>query len=314
MKYITRILLLLGGLTFSLAASAQETTAPSFWDDPVNHPLTPLYVVTTFVLIAMITVLVVAFYLLRILNLLIEQSAKESAAKLGKTYVERESWWSKLVQKLNASVPVAQEKDIDLGHNYDGIRELDNHLPPWWKWLFYGTIGWAVVYLVVYHLSNSLPLSIEEYQDEVAQAEMKIQKLKASQPQAEIDEATLTFTNDAAIIEKGKKVFTDYNCGSCHRNDGGGNTIGPNLTDAYWLHGGDIKNIFATIKNGVVEKGMPAWGKAMSPDNVRDAAFFVMSLQGTNPPDAKAPQGELFKSPDAPPPADTTHIEALLNE
>lgn len=313
MKYLKQILLLLFSSATIISANAQETAAKSFWDDPVNHPLTPLYVVTAFVLIAMLTVLLVAFYLLRILNLLIEQTEEKRAATLGKPYVKRESWWSKLVQRLNASVPVAQEKDIDLGHDYDGIRELDNHLPPWWKWLFYGTIGWGAVYLVVYHLSHSLPLSGEEYQDEVARAEQQIQKFKASQPQAVIDESTLAYTSDPAIIDKGKKIFMDYNCGSCHRNDGGGNTIGPNLTDAYWLHGGDIKNIFTTIKNGVVEKGMPAWGGAMSPENVRDVSFFVMSLQGTNPPDAKAPQGELFKL-ETNPPKDTIQVQASLNE
>lgn len=308
-----KILILLPGFLISLAASAQETATPSFWADPVNHPLTPLYVVSAFVLIALLTVLIVAFYLVKILNVIIEQTEKERAQKLGKTYVKRESWWNKFFNQLNDSVPVSKEEEIDLGHNYDGIRELDNHLPPWWKWLFYGTIAWSVVYIFVYHISNSMPLSLEEYQQEVALAEAQIQKLRASQPQAEIDESTLIFSNDAAIIEKGQKVFMDYNCGSCHRNDGGGNTIGPNLTDAYWLHGGDIKNIFATIKNGVVEKGMPAWGKAMSPESVRDVSFFVMSLNGTNPPDAKSPQGELYQvEPENT--SDTTNVQVMLNE
>jgi len=262
-----------------------------------------------FVVIVIITLLIVVLYLVKLLNMLVKQSEKERAVKLGKAYVPRQSWWDQLSQKLNASVPVAQEKDIDLGHNFDGIRELDNHLPPWWTWLFYITVAWSIVYVVVYHFSESLPLSTEEYQNEVALADQQIQKFKASQPKVEIDENTLQFTSDAAILEKGKKVFMDYNCGSCHKNDGGGNTIGPNLTDAYWLHGGSIKDIFVTIKNGVVEKGMPAWGKAMSPESVRDVSFFVMSLQGTNPADAKAPQGELFK--ETKPASDTTKIQAL---
>jgi len=308
-----RVLILLPGFVISLSASAQETVSPSFWADPVTNPMTPLYVVSALVLIALITVLVAAVYLLRIMNIIIEQTEKARALKLGKLYVKQESWWNKLLNQLNNSVPVAQEEKIDTGHSYDGIRELDNHLPPWWKWLFYGTIAWSVVYLFVYHISNSMPLSLEEYQEEVALAEVQTQKLRASQPQAEIDENTLTFSNDAAIIEKGQKVFMDYNCGSCHRNDGGGNTIGPNLTDAYWLHGGDIKNIFATIKNGVVEKGMPAWGKAMSPESVRDVSFFVMSLNGSNPPDAKAPQGELFKA-EPKDTNDTTNVQVMVNQ
>jgi cytochrome c oxidase cbb3-type subunit 3 len=99
-------------------------------------------------------------------------------------------------------------------------------------------------------------------------------------------------------------------CASCHRNDGGGNTIGPNLTDEYWLHGGDVKNVFQTIKNGAVEKGMPAWGKSMSPEDVRNVTFFVMSLQGTKPVNAKAAQGELFEGVTQKP--DSTNVQAAL--
>src|SRR5690606_20381530 len=103
----------------------------------------------------------------------------------------------------------------------------------------------------------------------------------------------LRYTADAALIEKGRAVFNNNPCGSCHRSDGGGNTIGPNLTDPYWIHGGDVKNIFNTIKNGAVDKGMPAWEKAMSQQDIRDVTFYIISLQGSNPPDAKAPQGEI---------------------
>ncbi|MGC1244111.1 MAG: c-type cytochrome, partial [Chryseosolibacter sp.] len=164
---------------------------------------------------------------------------------------------------------------------------------PWWKWLFYGTIVWAVVYFILFHVTDSLPGSLEEYQRELALAEEQVKQYQASQPRAVVDENTLEYTADGAAIEKGKSIFINNNCAGCHRNDGGGNTIGPNLTDDYWLHGGEIKDIFLTIKDGVVEKGMPAWGKAMSAQDVRDVTFFVMSLQGTNPPDAKAPQGEF---------------------
>jgi cytochrome c oxidase cbb3-type subunit 3 len=204
---------------------------------------------------------------------------------------------------MNASVPVEAEKDIELHHDYDGIKELDNHLPPWWKWLFYGTIAFSVVYIAIYHFSDTLPLQDQEYQQEVAVAEEQTRKLKAAQPQEEIDENALAFTNDQALVEKGKLVFDG--------NDGGGNTIGPNLTDEYWLHGGDIKQVFTTIKNGVVEKGMPAWGKSMSPQDVRNVAFFIMSLQGSNPANAKAPQGELFKAA-TPAASDSTNAQASL--
>ncbi|HEY5916337.1 MAG TPA: c-type cytochrome [Chryseolinea sp.] len=119
-------------------------------------------------------------------------------------------------------------------------------------------------------------------------------EVKAEPEKAAIEE-NLEFNNDKDLIEKGKVVFQNNSCGSCHKNDGGGNAIGPNLTDEYWLHGGETKSIYATIKNGVPDKGMPAWGKTMTGENVRNVTFYVISLQGTNPPDAKAPQGDKVK-------------------
>lgn len=293
------IALLAGGLlaaTTGLAADvAHASTSPGFWDDPVNHPLLPLYALSFFAAIVATLVVVVCFSLLRVLNVLIGLSEKERAEKHGIAYVPRGSFWQQFVQKANASVPLTEEKDIDMGHEFDGIRELDNHLPPWWKWLFAGTVVWAVVYIVVYHVYGNLPLQQEEYDQEVAIADQQMRERKAAQPVEEIDANTLIYSADAALLEKGKGVFANNNCGSCHGVDGGGNTIGPNLTDPYWLHGGGIQNVFNTIKIGVIEKGMPAWGKTLSPQDVRDVAFYVMSLQGSNPVNGKAPQGEIFQ-------------------
>ena len=297
------------------SAFAQEAqAAKTFWDDPVSDPMFPIYLVTGFILLVIILVGVVALYLVKVVNMLMTETEKSKAAKLGIPYIAKPSLWNRFAQKMNASVPVEAEKDIELHHDYDGIKELDNHLPPWWKWLFYGTIAYSVIYIAIYHFSDTLPLQDQEYQQEVALAEEHARKLKAAQPQEEIDENALAFTNDKALIEKGKAVFDGNNCGACHRNDGGGNTIGPNLTDEYWLHGGDIKQVFSTIKNGVVEKGMPAWGKSMSPQDVRNVAFFIMSLQGSNPANAKAPQGELFKATAPAPTAapDSTNAQASL--
>ena len=217
----------------------------SFWENPTDHPLLPVYLVFGLIIVIAILLAVVGIYLINVLKMFTVQAEKEKARRLGKVYAPRLSWWSSFSQMMNASVPVAQEKDIELDHSYDGIRELDNHLPPWWKWLFYGTIAWSVVYIVLFHLSESLPLSLQEYEIELSQAEEQKRILKASQPETQIDENTLMFVNDAEMIEKGKTVFMNNNCGSCHRNDGGGNTIGPNLTDEYWIHGGDLK-MFAT--------------------------------------------------------------------
>ena len=282
----------------SLSSFAQENviTEKQFLDDPFNDPMMPVYLVSAFVFVVVILVAFVAIYMMSILNLLAVQTEKERAQKQGVAYIEKPTWWSRFSQSMNASVAVEEETNIELDHNYDGIKELDNHLPPWWKWLFYGTIGWAAVYLFVFHILSMLPLQSDEYQFELAQAEEQARKLKASQPVQEIDENNLAFSADSVFfIDNGKKVFTDNNCGSCHRADGGGNTIGPNLTDEYWLHGGHIRNVFSTVKNGVVERGMPAWGKALSPLQVRDVTFYIMSLQSTKPENAKSPQGDIYK-------------------
>ncbi len=297
----------------SVFVFGQETqkSAQSFWTDPFNDPMLPLYTVSALVFIVAVLVAVVCLYIIKVLSMFTIQAEQENAKRLGVAYVPRPSWWSRFSQRVNASVPVEQEQTIELDHSYDGIRELDNHLPPWWKWLFYGTVAWSVVYLIVFHVASSLPLSICEYEYEVAMAEEQSRMLKASQPQAVIDENALVFSRDStSIIAAGQKVFMDNNCGSCHRNDGGGNSIGPNLTDMYWLHGGNIKNVFSTIKNGVVEKGMPAWGKGLSPQQVRDVTYFVLSLQGTNPENAKAAQGEPYKEVIVG--ADSVNVQASL--
>jgi len=308
-----RIVLLLMGLFATAAARAQDAAASpvkGFWDDPIHDPMLPVYIVFGFMIVTIALILVVSIYLLKVLNMLTRQAAEARAAKLGILYVPEASWATRIWERLNASVPVQEEKSIEMDHSYDDIRELDNHLPPWWKWLFYATAVWAVVYFVVYHVFDSMPLQAAEYEQEVAVADAAALAFKASQPVEAIDLNTLVYTKDDALIQKGKSIF-DMNCNSCHRADGGGG-IGPNLTDAYWLHGGEVKEVFHTIQEGVLDKGMPAWGKTMSPQEVRDVTFFVMSLQGTNPTNGKAPQGPLYVPAPAAP-ADSTataHVSA----
>jgi len=283
-------------ILISTGALAQSST-PSFWDDPFNSPMLTLVVVLALLSVTIVLMIFLVFYLLRVMNILTHEAEVARAKKLGLPLTVKQSWFEQWLERFNASVPVAKEADIDTGHSYDGIRELDNHLPPWWKGLFYGTIAWAVVYLIAYHVTNSLPLSEEEYRAELASADEQARILRASRPVEAIDENTLSYSPDPTILENGRKVFASSNCGQCHRNDGAGNNIGPNLTDQYWIHGGSIKNIFVTINKGVVEKGMPAWGRAMSAQDVRNVAFYIMSLQGSNPANPKAPQGDLFEQP-----------------
>ncbi|NOZ47064.1 MAG: c-type cytochrome [Chlorobi bacterium] len=169
-------------------------------------------------------------------------------------------------------------------HEYDGIRELDNDLPGWWKWLFYISIIFAVVYIVRYHILKTGDLQEAEYSKEMAVAKEKMP--------AQSDESALARLEDETNLIAGKAIF-DKNCVVCHLSKGEG-LVGPNLTDEYWIHGGSFKNIYATIRDGVPVKGMISWKSQLKPEEIQQVSSYIMSLQGTNPPNAKAPQGEKY--------------------
>lgn len=200
--------------------------------------------------------------------------------------------WAKFGRTLNDAVPVELEETVLTDHEYDGIRELDNNLPPWWKYGFYFTIIVGVIYLVNYHVLKNLPLSEEEYRLELAAAEKQQAAKKTSS--AAIDENTVTLLIDPAMLAAGKEIYTG-NCAPCHGGSGEGG-VGPNLTDEYWLHGGGINNIFKIIKYGVPEKGMISWKQQLNPEAIQKVASYIMSLEGTKPANAKEPQGEIWKA------------------
>lgn len=194
------------------------------------------------------------------------------------------SWWD----RLNSFRPIAQEADLDLGHDYDGIRELDNRLPPWWLYGFYCTILFAGVYLWRYHISHTAPLPAEEYRIAVRNAEVrKAEFLKNAANN--VDENTVKLLTAPADLAAGKTVF-ETTCFACHGKNGEGG-VGPNLTDEYWLHGGTISDVFKTIKYGWPEKGMKSWKDDYSPSQIAQIASYVESLAGTHPDNPKAPQG-----------------------
>jgi cytochrome c oxidase cbb3-type subunit 3 len=201
------------------------------------------------------------------------------------------SWWI----RFNKFKPIEQESDIDLGHEYDGIRELNNRLPPWWIYGFYLTIIFAMVYLWRYHVSHTAPLSKEEYEIAVRSADERVKEYLKLKGEA-VNENTVTMLGEADIAE-GKKIF-QVACIACH-NQGGAGNVGPNLTDDYWLHGGDIRSIFKTIKYGA--NAMPTWQNSYSNKQIAQLTSYVKSLHGTNPSNAKAPQGEFYKEESASP-------------
>ncbi|MBX2814502.1 MAG: c-type cytochrome [Saprospiraceae bacterium] len=202
--------------------------------------------------------------------------------------------WDRIKGLLSDAVPVEKEKDILFDHTYDGIQELDNNLPPWWLYGFYGTIVIAVLYMGYYHVLGYGPSSLEEYEAEVALAEEQVQEFLSKQANL-VDENSVALLTDQAALESGQLLF-NVNCVACHLESGGSmpGGVGPNLTDEYWLHGGSLSDVFKTIKYGVPEKGMISWQGQLRPRQMQEVASYIMSLQGTNPANAKEPQGELY--------------------
>ncbi|MFZ1513988.1 MAG: cbb3-type cytochrome c oxidase N-terminal domain-containing protein [Saprospiraceae bacterium] len=202
----------------------------------------------------------------------------------------RDSWLARIWRKANNFRPIEQEYQIDSGHNYDGIRELDNKVPGWWSFAFLGCILFGAVYMYRYHIAYSAPLPLEELS--IAQAIAAKAKAEYMKNQAESIDENSVVMSDAGGIAEGAELFK-VNCVVCHLAQGQG-SIGPNLTDDYWINKGGLKDIFATIKYGVPAKGMKSWVEDFSPRQIANLASFVKSLRGSNPPNPKEKQGELY--------------------
>lgn len=205
---------------------------------------------------------------------------------------ENTSEESALNKMLYDAVPVDREEEIMTDHEYDGIKELDNHLPPWWVWLGYGTIIFAIIYTGYYHFSDFGMSQEQEYAAEMAYA--KNQKEDAAKKLASVfDESNVKVVTDPVKLAEGKDIYMK-NCVACHSADGGG-TVGPNLADNYFIHGGTPTEQYEVIKNGVLDKGMLAWKDQFSPFQMQNVMSYIETeLKGTTPAKPKAPQGEEY--------------------
>lgn len=228
----------------------------------------------------------------------------------------RFAWFKRKYIEMLGAKPIASEQEIVLDHNYDGIRELDNKLPPWWTSLFYISIVFAVVYFVYYQVFDG-PTQIDEYETEVAQAKADIAEYKKNNKDL-IDVNSVELLTEPADLAAGEAVFV-ANCVACHKADGGGG-IGPNLTDDFWILGGGIKNVFHTIsEGGRAGKGMIAWKTDLKPSEMAQVASYVLSLHGTKPAEPKEPEGEIWVDEIAPASdsqvkqIDSTQVEANSN-
>lgn len=272
-------LLFVTGTSFGQEAAAAKDT---WYFQLMNDPVALVLVLAVVVLLA--TILVLLNAITTIVRLQHPQPEEEEAPV-------RETAWTNFMKRMTDSTPVEKEHTVMLQHNYDGIRELDNNLPPWWVWGFYASIVFAVIYLVNYHVLNNAPLPEEEYAIELAEAATAIEEWKKSAPSL-IDESNVTYLADASSMDAGKAIY-DLNCTPCHLANGGG-SVGPNLTDDYYIHGGSIQEVFSTIKYGVIEKGMIPWQTQLNATEMQQVASYVMSLRGNNVEGGKAPEGELY--------------------
>jgi cytochrome c oxidase cbb3-type subunit 3 len=277
-------LLLVGSAVF---AADPVAAAPAVDSSIGGLAASSFYALVTVIGLELFILLFLVYNLKKLLSK--EAALATSSTEAAKPPFNFSKWWW---ENFNSLRPIQEETNIDLGHDYDGIRELDNRLPPWWLYGFYLCIIVGVIYLYRYHIAHTAPLSQEELQIAMVQAdEAKEEFLKKSA--SKVDENTVTYLSDATNLEAGKKIFITI-CAACHQPDGGGG-VGPNLTDTYWLHGGSVKDIFKTIKYGWPEKGMKSWKDDYSPQQIAQLSSFVKSLQGTKPGKPKEPQGVLYE-------------------
>lgn len=257
----------------------------------IEKPFAAFFVVMVLVVAVAIEVTVAA--LNKILYLSLSEEKKDAFNKVEaekSTYFSRKA--EQLMQAMTKGKKIEEEHEIELDHNYDGIRELDNRLPPWWVYSFYITIIFAVVYLVRFHVFDDYDQR-EEYLTEVAEAEAAIEEWKENAKDF-VNAENVTMLEDQARIENGQRIYVQ-NCVACHKLDGGGG-IGPNLTDEHWILGGGIKNVFKTISEGGRSgKGMVAWKNNLTPAEMHEVASYVMTFEGTTPNDPKEPQGYIWK-------------------
>jgi cytochrome c oxidase cbb3-type subunit 3 len=292
---------------------AQKTGGPADNTSATSGTIGGLSASTFYIMIAVIFVelATIIALLVNIKFILIKEKEKLKVPGAGVKIIEAKksglSWWD----RFNKLRPVAQEAELDLGHDYDGIRELNNKLPPWWLYGFYLTIVFAGIYLWRHHVSHTAPLSAQEYERSIQIAELRTKEFLKSKGE-NIDETNVTLLTQPEDILAGKELFTNGACIGCHGKDGSGMVmgqpgVGPNLTDDYWINGGNIKNVFTTIKyGGRSGKGMQAWGNTYSAKQIAQIASYVKSLRGTNPAIHKGPDGVLYQEEELKPAADSS--------
>lgn len=266
-----------------------------FFIDGGNQPAFIAYPITqAFLMFILLLLISIELIINAIENVMFQTLSPEAQER----YLNTESkpivpfnWLRKLYLRLLGHNKQLPEEAIELDHNYDGIRELDNNLPPWWVYMFYATMIFGVVYLVRFHVISEYDQT-QEFEQELAQAQIDIENYKKTAKNL-VDINTVSLLTDASDLKAGKKIY-ESNCVACHMPDGGGG-IGPNLTDTHWILGGGIKKVFGTISEGGRDgKGMIAWKQSLKPLEMAQVASYVIGMQGQTPANPKAAEGDII--------------------
>jgi cytochrome c oxidase cbb3-type subunit 3 len=272
---------------YLLNAEAVSSPASSWLSGSGNIYVDIMIVTLVIVMAALLVFAIVIQKAMRsMLKITMPEAMRREAEQAQVERTERKIKWKKSWNNLLGLRPIEEEKDIMIDHEYDGIVELDNPIPLWFNVLFYSTVVFGIAYLFVYHVFGWGMNQDQEYLHEVAQAE-KAKEEYLAQSANLIDETSVEF--DPAMAVAGKAIFMT-NCAPCHGNVGEG-TIGPNLTDRFWLHGGEIKEVFHTVKYGVPEKGMVPWEQTLTPAQIAEVSSYIITLRDTNPANPKAAEG-----------------------
>lgn len=255
----------------------------------LKYPIIMLFLALVFLIIIAIEAIVSA--LENVMYQSLDEAAKERYIA-AKNRPLKFTWLNNAYKKLVGTKPMEKEQELILDHNYDGIKELDNDLPPWWLYGFYASIIFGAIYLVKYHVFDG-DTQYDELESEYAQAKIELEEYKKTAKDL-VDFNTVTFLSDTADLAKGKTIYEE-NCVACHKSDGGGG-IGPNLTDNHWILGGGIKNVFKTINDGGRDgKGMVAWSKnGLKPSEIAQVASYVLTLQDITPAEPKEAEGDVW--------------------
>ncbi len=281
-EHLKKMVLLLA-VSFTGKAAMALSVAPEP-EEAINRPWLLIETEHLYIYFGFLLVLLgVFYYVLKTYWSLVRM------AELPKNEVVKESEvTNRIVAALTDIVPIEKENEILMDHDYDGIQELDNNLPPWWLYGFYACILFAFIYLIDYHLLGISPLQIEEYEIEMAEKELEVQAY-LDKMAMNVDEKTATVMTEASDISAGSSIFQN-NCVACHLPDGSG-SIGPNLTDKNWIYGFDIKDLFKTVKNGTAN-GMPEHKSKLNPIQIQQVTSFVLQMPEKA---GKDPEGEIIE-------------------